>query len=123
MQHYRKIKVWERSHKITLKIYNITRSYPKDELYGITSQLRRSSSSICANIAEGANRTSNKDYVRFLRIAFGSASETQYFLELSKDLIYIDQETWYKLEKDINEIQKMLYGLIKSIQIRSTTRN
>ncbi|HLF77604.1 MAG TPA: four helix bundle protein, partial [Dehalococcoidia bacterium] len=91
MRDFRKLDVWDRAHKLTLSIYSVTGSYPRDEVYGLTSQTRRAASSIPANIAEGCGRESNADLARFLHIAFGSASELEYHLILARDLEYITQ--------------------------------
>lgn len=118
MRDYKKVNVWEKSHNFTLNIYKITRTFPKEEAYGITSQLRRASSSIPANIAEGLNRRSSKELRSFLYIAFGSANETQYFLELSKDLGYLKEEDWKEFDKAIRLIQKMLNKFINTLKLQ-----
>lgn len=110
---YKKIKTWGKSHIFTLKIYRTSSDFPKIEQLGITAQIRRAAVSIPANIVEGANRRSDKEFVSFLSISFGSASEVRYYLELCKDLNYIDYDNWKGLDADINEIQKLLSGLIK----------
>ncbi len=88
---FRNLKVWEKSHRLTLQMYKITRSFPKEELYGLTSQIRRASVSVPTNIAEGCGRGSDADFKRFLQIAFGSASEVEYLLLLSTDLQYVNE--------------------------------
>ncbi len=115
MQDYRKLKVWEKSHELTLDIYKITKSFPKDELYGIVSQLRRSTSSIPANIVEGCGRKTKTDFARFLTIAIGSANETEYFLLLSKDLKYISENDHLKLSNEVIEVRKMLLSLVSKV--------
>ena len=82
MQSFLKLKVWEKAHAVTLDIYSVTRSFPKDELFGLTSQMRRASASIGANIAEGTSRKGDGEFGRFLYIAIGSASELEYHLFL-----------------------------------------
>lgn len=94
MQNYKDLKVWEKSHLFTVKIYEITKSFPKEELYSLTNQIRRASSSIPANIAEGCGKNSNSDFANFLNIALGSANESEYFLILSKDLKYFDEKAF-----------------------------
>ncbi|HAP37200.1 MAG TPA: hypothetical protein DCQ28_15195 [Bacteroidetes bacterium] len=118
MKDFRNLKVWEKSHRLTLEIYEITRLFPKEELYGLTSQLRRASSSIPTNIAEGCGRGSDADFKRFLQIAFGSASETEYLLLLSKDLKYSDLSKIETLKIDIEEIKKMLSSLIYKLNVK-----
>ncbi|MEA5138733.1 four helix bundle protein [Arcicella rigui] len=110
MRDFKKLQVWQKSHLLTLEIYKTTSLFPKDELYGLVSQMRRSSSSIPTNIAEGCGRESNIDFNRFLTIAKGSASELEYQLLLAKDLNYIDSVVFLSLNKKINEIRKMIYG-------------
>ena len=106
---------WKKGHLLTLEIYKITSTFPKEELYGIVSQLRRSSSSISANIAEGFARYYFKDKVRFYYHARGSAAEVQNFLLLSKDLGYLDAEICKQLGEKANDVIKLINGLIKSI--------
>ncbi|MEP7235030.1 MAG: four helix bundle protein, partial [Ignavibacteriota bacterium] len=89
MQNFRTLKVWEKSHQLTLDIYAATQSFPKAEVFGLVSQLRRASTSIGSNIAEGCGRGTDPDFRRMLQIAYGSASETDYQIVLSKDLGYI----------------------------------
>ena len=115
MKDFRSLKVWEKAHSFTLEIYGLTRLFPKEELYGLTSQIRRASSSIPTNIAEGCGRGSDADFKRFLQIAFGSASETEYLLLLSKDLKYADSSKMEILNENIIEIKKMLSSLIQKI--------
>ena len=107
--------VWQKGHEFVLEVYKITKKYPEEEKFGLVSQIRRSSSSICANIAEG-NKKSTKDYLRYLDIAQGSLEETKYHLILSKDLSYINNEQFIKLTEMIKEIGKMLNGLIQSLR-------
>lgn len=110
MRDFKKLQVWEKSHLLTLEIYKTTSLFPKDELYGLVSQMRRSSSSIPTNIAEGCGRESNIELNRFLTIAKGSASELEYQLLLAKDLNYIDSVAFLSLNEKINQIRKMIYG-------------
>ncbi|MFA6468827.1 MAG: four helix bundle protein [Bacteroidota bacterium] len=116
MQDYRKLIVWEKAHKATLEIYFLTKSFPKDELYGIVSQLRRSVSSIPANIVEGCGRKTKADFARFLNIAIGSSNETEYFLLLAKDLGYISQSDHEHVCASIIDIRKMLVSLSSKVQ-------
>ena len=119
MQNYKDLKVWEKAHHFTLKVYEITKSFPKEELYSLTNQLRRSASSIPANIAEGSGKNSQLEFAHFLNIALGSANEAEYYLILSKDLTYLNNEDFETLLKTINEIKAMLIALIT--KVRSTT--
>lgn len=119
MQNYKDLKVWEKAHQFTLKTYEVTKSFPKEELYSLTNQLRRSASSIPANIAEGSGKNSQLEFAHFLNIALGSANETEYYLILSKDLKYLKDGDFETLLKTINEIKAMLIALIS--KVRSTT--
>jgi four helix bundle protein len=116
---YKNLKVWNKGYALTLKTYNKTKSYPKNEMYGITSQLRRASASIIANIAEGYARDTRKDYTRFISIAISSSNELEVFLELSKDLNYLNKKDFEDLYTNNKEIMKMLLGLRKSLKIKA----
>jgi four helix bundle protein len=111
MRDFKKYTIWQLSHKFTLDIYNLTKDFPKEEIYGLTSQIRRSSSSIPTNIAEGCGRDSDTEFNRFLTIALGSANETEYLLILSKDLNYITEEKSILLLEEINLIKRKTYQL------------
>lgn len=122
MQNYKDLKVWQKAHAFTLKVYTITQTFPKQEMYGITNQIRRSSSSIPANIAEGCGKRTPSDFANFLNIALGSANETEYFLILSYDLKYLnDEEEFNELLNNINEIKAMLISLINKVRAKLTT--
>ena len=113
---YRKLKVYEKSYRAGLATYELTKEYPKEEKYGITSQMRRASTSIPLNIAEGyAKRSSQEEFKRFLLMAIGSASEMSVLLEYSKDLGYMSQERYEKAVREYDEIGKMLSSLIKKV--------
>jgi|SRR5690606_5370470 four helix bundle protein len=115
MRNFHALVVWQKSHQLTLKIYLITLKFPKEELYGLISQIRRSSSSIPTNIAEGCGRNSNAEMKRFLIISSGSASELEYQLLLARDLNYISEVSYKELSDLTIEIRKMIYSFIKSI--------
>ena len=124
MSDYKKLKVWQESHNFTIDIYNITKNFPNNENYGLTSQIRRSTSSIPTNIAEGCGQLNNGNLVRFLGIAQGSAFETEYQLLLAKDLGYINETEYNNLIKKIKSIIHMLIALIKSLKnLKLATRN
>lgn len=124
MSDYKKLKVWEDAHKFTIDIYNITKKFPNNEQYGLTSQIRRSSSSIPTNIVEGCGQLDNGNLIRFLGIAKGSAFETEYQLLLAKDLSYINNEEYRFLLAKIQSIIHMLIALIKSLRnLKPETRN
>lgn len=118
MRDYKNLIVWEKSHKVALDIYNLTKTFPKEELYGITSQLRRASISVPTNIVEGCGRQTEKDFSRFLSIAAGSASETEYLIILSTELKFITKSIADPLIIEINEIKKML----NAFQIKINTK-
>ena len=96
MRDFHKLGIWQRSHQLTLDVYRASKVFPKDELFGLTSQIRRAASSVPTNIAEGCGRASNKDFAHFLQIAIGSASEVEYELLLAHDLEYINDEAFNK---------------------------
>lgn len=116
MQNYKDLKVWVKSHEIILKIYSLSKGFPKEEIYSLTDQVRRCSSSIPANIAEGCGKNSKNDFGKFLNIALGSANETEYFLLLAKDLGYLKIEDHRLLEKAINKVKAMLISLIQKVR-------
>ena len=119
MQNYRKLLVWQKAHKLVLDIYVNTKGFPKDELYGVTSQLRRAAVSISANIVEGAGRKTKADFARFLTMSLGSTNEVEYFLLLSKDLIYLNSEEHESLTQQLVEVRKMLLSLENKIRTES----
>jgi len=120
MKDFRQLVVWEKAHVFTKDIYNSLSNFPKDEIYGLTSQLKRATISIPTNIAEGCGRGSDADFKRFIHIAFGSASEVEYLIFLSYELSFIDQENYTRLNNQINEIKKMLAGLINKLKANSS---
>lgn len=101
--------IWKRSHILTLKIYKITKNFPKEEMFRLSSQMRRSASSIPTNIAEGCGRNTNPQFAHFLQISTGSCSEIQYQLILSKELSYISEEVFNELNSEAIEIRKMIF--------------
>lgn len=119
MRDFRSLKVWERSHYLAVSIYRMTSSFPKDEKYGLTGQLRRCGVSIPANIAEGCGRSGEKEFGRFLNIALGSASELEYLLVLSRDIELVNQTSFESLSTDVVEVKKMLTSFIKKLKADS----
>ena len=115
MRDFRKIQVWQKSHELTLRLYTVTSAFPKEELYGLTSQIRRASASIASNIAEGCGRNTQTELARFVHIASGSASELDYHLLLAHDLGFIDQDIYFELGNVISEIKRMLYSFEKTV--------
>jgi four helix bundle protein len=116
MQDFRKLAVWSKGHELTLKLYAATASFPRDEVYGLTSQIRRAASSVPANIAEGCGRGSNADLARFLQIALGSASELDYHLQLAHDLAYFKGSDYDAITSDVSEIKRMLTGFLRRLR-------
>ncbi len=115
---YKDLDVFQRAYSAALDIHKISQSFPPEERYSLTSQIRRSSKSICANIVEGHGKSSfaPKEFIRYLNIALGSAEETKLWLHFCKDLGFLTNEDFQALENEYSEIIKMLYGLIKSLQ-------
>jgi len=116
MQNYKDLKVWEKAHRFTLTVYEVVKLFPKEEIYSLTNQLRRSASSIPANIPEGCGKNSQPEFAHYLTIALGSANESEYFLILSKDLKYLDQKNFNTLSTIINEIKAMLITLVNKVR-------
>ena len=116
MKDFRELKVWEKAHQLTLAVYQITRRFPREELYGLTSQLRRCSASIPANLAEGCGRNGVPEFARFCSIAMGSASELEYHLVLARDLKLIQPEDYAVLSQRAIEVKRMLTGLIQKLK-------
>jgi four helix bundle protein len=113
---YRNLIVWQKSVALVTDIYTLTKSFPQEEKFGIVSQLNRASVSIPSNIAEGWGRESSKNYLQFLRISRGSLMEKETLLEISKNLNYINDSEFKVISDNIEEVSKILQGLIKSIQ-------
>ena len=116
MKDFRQLKVWEKSHQLALAIYKATKDFPKEELYGLTSQIRRSSMSIPTNIAEGCGRFTDADFARFLQMAMGSASETEYQLILARDLDFLPKDLYEILHSEVEEVKRMLASLLKTLR-------
>ncbi len=116
MQDFKKLRVWEKSHQLTLAVYKATLRFPKDEFYGLRSQIRRASSSMPANVAEGCGRGGKSELPRFLQVAMGSASELEYHLLLAHDLGFLNSKEYGQLERDVVEVKRMLAALIQTIR-------
>jgi four helix bundle protein len=117
MEDFKNFRVWTKAHELTLAVYRKTRAFPKEEMYGLTSQLRRASASVGANIAEGCGRRSDAELRRFVQIAGGSANEVEYHLLLAKDLDFLTAEEHKDLEAKVLEIQRMLASLVQSLKV------
>ena len=116
MRDFRKLNVWHEAHSLTLEVYKASKIFPKDETYGLTSQMRRAWSSIPANIAEGCGREGEAEFKRFLQIAQGSASELEYHLLLARDLGFLNDENFESLNKHTGQIGRMLTTLLKKLK-------
>jgi four helix bundle protein len=116
---YRELKVWQKAHELTLAVYRSSANFPRSELYGLTSQLRRSCSSISANLAEGCGRNGDAELARFCSIAMGSASELDYHLLLAKDLKLIDANEYQELANQTGEVRRMLTGFHQKLKANS----
>ena len=116
MRDFRTLKVWERAHQLALSVYRVTRAFPREELYGISSQLRRAACSVPANIAEGFGRSGNGDLHRFLDVAMGSTAEVSHFLLMSRDPAFVTPESYADLAERADEVQRMLASLIRKVQ-------
>lgn len=115
MKDFKELEIWKRSHKLTVDIYRATQKFPKEEIYGLTSQIRRAVSSIPTNIAEGCGRRTNAELANFLNIASGSASEVEYELLLAKEIGYITAEQNDVWTKEIGEIRSMLAAYMRTL--------
>jgi four helix bundle protein len=115
MKDFRDLKVWEKAHALVLACYDATKPFPREEIFGLVSQIRRAASSIPANIAEGCGRRGNAELHRFLQMAMGSANELEYHLLLSKDLGYLKVENHQRLQPQVEEVKRMLASLIRKV--------
>lgn len=115
MNNFRELNVWKKSMDLVTEIYKITRSFPKEEQYGLTNQIRRCAISIPSNIAEGAGRNGNKEFSHFLSIALGSGFELETQLIIGKRLDFMESQIFETIESELIEIQKMISGLQKSL--------
>jgi four helix bundle protein len=116
MQSFRNLKVWEKAHALTLDVYQSSKAFPREEMYGLTSQMRRASSSIGANIAEGTCRRGDVEFARFLQIATGSASELEYHLLLARDLNLLQKPDYERLSGGAVEGKRMLVSLMQQLR-------
>ncbi len=116
MQNFRELQVWQKSHTLAINIYKVTAVFPKDEIYGLTSQMRRAAVSVAANIAEGCGRGSKVDFARFIQMAFGSASELEYLLLLSAEIQYLSGSDYEQFSSDVIEVKKMLTSLMRKLK-------
>ena len=115
MKGFRELNVWKKAHQLTLKTYKATTTFPRDEIYGLTSQIRRSAVSIPANIAEGCGRNGDAELARFLQIAMGSASELEYHFLLARDLNLLNTSNYDQLTNEVIDVKRMLTSFIKKL--------
>lgn len=123
MLDFRELQVWRKAHRLVLDVYQASGTFPREEVYGITSQIRRCAISIPSNIAEGCGRGSDSEFARFLQIAMGSACELEYQLLLARDLGFLHPENFTTLHDQVAEVKRMLTSLIQKVRARSESRN
>lgn len=116
MKDFHKLVVWQKAHRLALEVYESTRTFPREEVYGLTSQVRRAAASIPANIAEGCGRDGDREFSRFLHIAAGSASELEYHILLARDLGFLDTRFYDRLLSNVGEVKRMLASLAQRLQ-------
>ena len=119
MQDFRKLQVWQKGHQLVLVVYRDTRNFPKEEIFALTNQTRRSAVSICANIAEGCGRQTNSELRHFMHIAMGSACELEYHLLLARDLDMLAVDRYERLAAAVAEVKRMLTSLIQKVKARN----
>jgi four helix bundle protein len=117
----RQLKVWERAHHLALAMYKTSLRFPKEELYGLTAQIRRASMTIPTNIAEGCGRNTDAEFAHFIQIAMGSACETEYQLLLGRDLGFVVQHDYEQLQVTVEEVKRMMSGLLRTLPTKSRT--
>jgi four helix bundle protein len=115
MNNHKELEIWKRSIKLAVSVYKATKGFPSEEKFGLTSQIRRCSVSVPSNIAEGAGRKGNKEFLHFLGIAYGSLCELETQLIISLELEFLNHDVFNNLNEEINEIQKMTYSLMNKI--------
>lgn len=121
MQDFRKLLVWQKGHQLNLKLYQATAAFPKSELFGLASQIRRAATSITANLAEGCGRGTDADFARFVQIAMGSASEVESHLELAKDPRFVSEADHRVVADQLIEVKRMLSGLLSTLSARRSS--
>jgi len=115
MKDFRDLKVWKKAHALVLECHEATKPFPREEIFGLVSQIRRAAASVPANIAEGCGRRGNAELHRFLQMAMGSANELEYHLLLSKDLGYLKPENHQRMQPQVEEVKRMLASLIRKV--------
>ncbi len=115
MRDFKELKVWQKAHRLVIEVYRHSRNFPQDERFGLTAHLRKSATSMPSNIAEGCGRESERELARFLSIAAGSASESEYQLLLARDLGYLQPDVHRQLDDQVNEVKRMLNSFIRAL--------
>lgn len=116
MQNFKELLLWQEAHQLTLSVYEATKNFPKEEIFGVTSQIRRAAVSVPCNIAEGCGRFTSKDLANFLQISLGSTNETDYLTLLAKDLNYLQQQQFDALQEKINKVRAMNINLVNKVR-------
>lgn len=116
MKNFRDLQVWHKAHLLALESYRVTNGFPKQEMFGLTSQIRRAAVSVAANIAEGCGKRGNAEFQRFLGIATGSASELEYHFLLARDLQFLSQSVYERVNASVVEVKRVLSGLVRKIE-------
>jgi len=119
MQDFRDLKVWQKAHELVLAVYRATEAFPKTEIYGLTSQMRRAAVSIASNICEGCGRGGLQELIQFCQMAFGSTAELEYQLLLARDLTYLDETHYSELQAATLEEKRMLASFLKTLRERT----
>ena len=119
MQNFHDLKAWQKAHQMALDVYSATESFPKAEMYGLTSQMRRAAVSVPSNIAEGCGRGGLPELIQFCQTAFGSATELEYQIILARDLAYMDDELHGELTSRVQEVKRMLASLLRTLRERA----
>lgn len=120
---FESLKVYQEAHLFVIEIYKVTKSFPRDELFGLVSQIRRASTSVVANIVEGNSRNHKKEFIQFLYLSNGSLEEVKYYLFLAKDLGYLNSSQYKNLQVKAENISKMINGLIKYLKTNLKSYN
>jgi len=107
------LNVWKEGHKLVIEVYQLTKKFPREEIFGLTNQIRRAAVSITSNIAEGFSRSSHKDKVHFYQISLGSTTEVENQIIISRDVGYVSEETFHKIQERLIVVNKLCNGLIK----------
>jgi four helix bundle protein len=123
MRNYRDLQVWKKAHDLTLELYRVSQRFPREEMYGITGQLRRAAVSIRANLAEGCGRRTSNELARFVRVAMGSASELDYHILLCRDIGLMSSDDFSISTAKLTEVRKMLTSFLQSVEEQIETQS